>query len=346
MARCFDENHFLIKSMKGEIGDFGGYNQLKENNFNIFNYTDNFSLNFCVNLSRSIGRLCKCFTEADIRKFVENQLSAGKENYDEAQFFRALSEIEILNYFGSYGPHQLSQAVYEPSIGSNGRNPEARFYYEDGTILDIEVKTPGFTNFQYDGEMVIPCILLDKQGRDKLIKYSEDNNLKIIMPRVLKLIEFINNAASKFEKPTSNKHLNLLYINWTYSEFPSKSYLEAYSLLYNEFNGLLKYKELGIKMGILEDAYEKISGIIVYTSSLNTLVFQEFRYLWSTRCFSIMPLECDETQLIKTTSMDYKKNVITPNLLCEVRGNTIDEKTESMVKFTHINEIIESHALK
>jgi hypothetical protein len=160
----FSDEHFLIKAMHNQVQNFVGYDQLKQNNFNIYDYS-NFSENFLVNLSHKLDHLCKIFGEKEIKRFVKTQLSAGKSNYDEDQFFRALSEIEILKYFGTFGPGKLSKAIYEPAIGINGKNPEARFYYEDEIILDVEVKTPGFSHEQYKEKIVIPSVLLNDKGK-------------------------------------------------------------------------------------------------------------------------------------------------------------------------------------
>ena len=48
----------------------------------------------------------------------------------------------------------------------------------------------------------------------------------------MKLKDFLNSASSKFSVPQSNEY-NLLYINWSYCDFASNSFLEAWSLLTN-----------------------------------------------------------------------------------------------------------------
>ena len=72
--------------------------------------------------------------------------------------------------------------------------------------------------------------------------------------------------------------------NWSYSDFPSNSFLEAWSLLTNDFNGLLTHREIGPKLHLSEplnpEAFSKITAIIVYTSSLDQLMFTDFRYVW------------------------------------------------------------------
>lgn len=352
----YSEVHFLIRAMKNEINVFNGYTQLTNNNVNYFDFNENFGLNFSINISCKLEYLNRLFGVKAIKKFVEDQLSAGKINYDEDQFFRALSEIEVLKYFSIFGPAKLSQAIYEPPIGINKKNPEARFIYEDGTILDIEVKTPGFIYDACKEKVIIPTILLNLEGREKIISFCEKEGLKCTMPRVRKLIEFINDSTDKFDQPSGNNHMNILYINWSYSEFPSNSYLEAYSLLYNDINGLLKHKEIGIRMGVNKKAFEKLTAIVVYTSSLNTMVFQDLRYLWSTRRFVILPnLHLDSSLrnnelLLKVTNMDYKKNTRIPHVMCDFKSQLqfeiVPENIYYMKKALELNELITRFALE
>ena len=83
--------------------------------------------------------------------------------------------------------------------------------------------------------------------------------------------------------PKENQY-NLLYINWSYSDFPSVGFLEPWALLTNELNGILTHREIGIHLPfndpIHPDAYDKISAIIVYSSSIDQLMFSDFRYVW------------------------------------------------------------------
>jgi hypothetical protein len=210
--------------------------------------------------------------------------------------------------------------------------------------VDIEVKTPGFSHLKPKGKIVIPTVLLNENGLSLLERYCNQNELILIKPRMRKLVDFINSATEKFEMPT-DKHLNLLYINWTYSEFPSNSYLEVYSILNNTKNGLLNHKDLGIKMGICEEAYDKISAVIVYTSSLNTIIFQDFRYLWSTRHFAIIPMIVDTKFLLQITDMDYRKNRNMPKIMCDFNSITVDEHVDEAMKCLEINKIIDSNLL-
>lgn len=104
-----------------------------------------------------------------------------------------------------------------------------------------------------------------------------------------KLKDYINSAGKKFEVPKSKKHINLLFINWTYTDVYSRGYLEPYSLLYNNLNGLLKNKETAISIGITEEALRKISAIIVYQDSFDSLIFGDFRHMWNGYDFRMLP---------------------------------------------------------
>lgn len=341
----FSNKHFLIRAMENRIGDFVGEAQLLENNFEIYSFNNNLSINFSINLSSKLEYLSRVFDEQSISRFIKDQLSAGKSNYNEDQFFRALSEVEVLKYFSTFGYSVNKKAVYEPAIGRNGKNPEARFFYDDDVIVDVEVKTPGFSNTIINEKLLIPTVLLEDQGR-LLNTYANKNNVKCICPRIHKLVTFINSANEKFESPHSSKHLNLLYINWSYSEFPSKSYLEAYSLLHNDLNGLINHKKIGFQFGIEETAYEKISAIVVYTSSMNNLIFQDLRYLWATRNFAIIPMNVDEKLLLQVTGMDYKMNCTTPYILADFKSRNIEEMAREVRICGKANELVKQTYFK
>ena len=51
----------------------------------------------------------------------------------------------------------------------------------------------------------------------------------------------------------------------------------------NEINGILTHPDLAVQMGIVPEAFEKITAVIVYTESLEGLMFGDFRYVWQ-RC--------------------------------------------------------------
>ena len=300
----YSDNHFLIKAIEGRL----------ENNQAYYNFDsyydpfygvnkDNFQENFCINLSHTILGFMHFFGERKIRTFFTDQLSAGKEKYDEAQFFRALSEISVLRFW----IQRSKSGEYEPKINGK-KNPEARFYCNNGVTVGIEVKTPGFRDFDGIYEFAIPLVLLENEGRVKFTSYCSDHSLNGLMPRVSKLKDFLNSAAEKFETVDHINHMNILYINWTFSEVIESGYEEALSLLANPENGILIHKDIGLKLGINEDVYDKITAVIVYTESVGGLMFGDFRYVWIRRSngmpdFGIVPLH-NGGDLFKTTGMN------------------------------------------
>ena len=295
----YSDEHFLIRAIENRVTDIEWKTQLILNNSTSINTPidqdekidfNQFSLNYIVNLSFRLFGMSETFRENDIKRFIEDQLSAGKAKYDRDKFFQALSEIEILSFFCRCN---WDKAIYEPPLGINRSNPEAGFEVvlpdKDGSDqtnvkVNVEVKTPKFPVVNgIRTRTTIPTILLSDKGRREIQELCEANNSKCILPRVTKLVQFINSAAKKFKKPKENE-FNLLYINWSYSDFPSNGFLEAWSLLTNEVNGILTHPEIGIilpfKEPICSEAYEKITAVIVYTSSLEQLMFSDFRYSW------------------------------------------------------------------
>lgn len=310
----YDENHFLIKTIYGKLDGYRGYQQYIANNLHMWNITkENFQINFCMNLSAKLAGLSELFGEDKIRRFVEDQLSAGKAAYDEEQFFRALSEVSVLAFWR----RRSKSGEYEPK--TNGKkNPEARFYCSNGVTVDIEVKTPGFTAVDMMKEYAIPTVLLDDKGAE-FSAYCNAKGLTAILPRVFKLKEFLNSAAGKFEEVNHVDRMNFLYINWTFSEYPESSFLEAYGLLSNPDSGLLINRNIGKEFGISDDVYKKITAVIVYTESLNGLMFGDFSYVWTMAPeghphFAIIGIHNAES-LFETTAMNACGNMPVPVLL-------------------------------
>ena len=283
----FSDENFLIRAMENRLSDFLGKQQAYRDNTLLYPIIDerNFVPTFLMNFSTKMMGLCNIFGEEEIKKFVLNQLSAGKSNYSEEQFFRALSEISVITYFCSSG--YWKDKIYEPHLNGK-KNPEVRLVSKNDEIVDIEVKTPGFAQININERKLMPTVLLSQEGRTEIEKYCKENNMKCLMPRVAKLKDFINSATEKFEIPRNDKHLNLLFINWSYSEFAPDAYLEAYSLLVNPVNGIIRNKEIGMKLGILEEAYEKISAIVVYSDSLNGLAYLDLRHIWIKQKFRMI----------------------------------------------------------
>ena len=132
---------------------------------------------------------------------------------------------------------------------------------------------------QQERKIAIPTVLLSDEGRKQVPTFCESNGVTCLSPRVLKLKDFLNSAASKFSVPKENEY-NLLYINWSYCDFPSNSFLEAWSLLTNAINGILIHRNVARKMGVSPDVFEKITAVVVYTEALEGLMFQDFRFVW------------------------------------------------------------------
>ncbi|MBR1635514.1 MAG: hypothetical protein IJ682_10695 [Lachnospiraceae bacterium] len=320
----YSEEHFLIRVIEDRLDDFQGKLQLYANDVPIYP-VDSFRLNFCVNFSSKMHNLKKFFGRNEIKRFVTDQLSAGKENYDERKFFQALSEVSILRFWQM----RSKLGYYEPKINGK-RNPEARFECNNGSIVDIEVKTGGFDDLIHLEDMAIPTVLLNDEGRKEFQKYCEEHDIKGYMPRVMKLKDFLNSAVSKFELVDHINHINLLYINWTFSEFIASGFEEAFSIFANSVNGVLTHKDIGLKIGIDEDVYEKITAVIVYTESISGLMFGDFRWVWTRgddgmSHFGIIGMhECE--RLLETTGMNPYAEQLTPAMLAYLKNTSHTER--------------------
>ena len=291
----YSDDHFLIKAIENRLTMFVGYTQMINNDPNLHGLIkakgiiDNksFSQNFCMNFSLRLAYLNNVFGKENIERFVKDQLSAGKLNYSEDTFFEALSEVSVL-YFYAYR-YNWKEALYEPPIdkSNSAKNPEASFVGElpigddiQRVRINIEVKCPKFPSIeQQERKIAIPTVLLSDEGRKQVPTFCESNGVTCLSPRVLKLKDFLNSAASKFSVPKENEY-NLLYINWSYCDFPSNSFLEAWSLLTNAINGILIHRNVARKMGVSPDVFEKITAVVVYTEALEGLMFQDFRFVW------------------------------------------------------------------
>ena len=298
----YSDEHFLIRAIEGRLDMFAGKEQLIANDLNLQGiiHADGsadmaaFHLNFCINFSRRMQFLSQKFGRDQIRRFMTDQMSAGKKHYEEDIFFQALSEVSVLSF--QAGMHPWFQMTYEPAMkeGGSKKNPEARLEgllrcrVDDGNeterdrkvIINVEVKAPRFPHDRHEAEKImIPTVLLTDSGRRKVKTFCEERDLRYLDPRVMKLKDFINSAAEKFKIPGENE-FNLLYINWSYRDFPSNSFLEAWSLMTNDRNGILTHPKVAAEIGISADAFQKITAVIVYTESLEGLMFGDLRYIW------------------------------------------------------------------
>ena len=321
----YSDEHFLIRAIENRLTDFYGKVQYSLDNTLLYPHVindNNFTMNFLANFSTKMQGIEEKIGKRNIERFVKDQLSAGKDHYSEEQFFRAISEISIITYFCHT---KWKDIVYEPQINGK-KNPEVRFISQNDTIIDIEVKTPGFTQSNLGTEKLIPTVLLNEDGLELIEQHCKANNMKCIMPRVGKLKDYINSAAEKFAIPESNKHINILFINWSYSEFAPDSYQEAYSLLVNPVNGIIRNKEIGMKMGIREDAYDKISAIVVYSDSLNGLVYLDLRYIWIDHKFRMIALR-DDIDFFRLTGMNADRDP--DRVVCVLGDEPVDTTPNS-----------------
>ena len=339
----YAEDHFLIKAIEGRVTTFVGNEQMVNNNLNMQGIVlpdgtidvDTFQNNFCVNLSRRMQFLVEKYGEDNIKRFTMDQLSAGKENYREDAFFEALSEVSILFFYA----HRASwmEMLYEPPVDRNtAKNPETNlsgpvYCKMDGieneyrVSINIEVKSPEFPhNYHRDAAIALPTVLLTTEGRKIVETYCNNHGIIYLPPRVLKLRDFINSAASKFAVPEKNEY-NLLYINWSYRDFPSNSFLEPWALLTNEVNGILMHPNIANAIGVHPDALKKITAIIVYTESLEGLMFSDFRYVWQRNGVGprfrmwVLDEELRHAELEDRSDVLFKITGMNPDKVCNQR---------------------------
>lgn len=278
----YDDNHFLIRALENRVNTFVGQEQFLYN-CKTENMGNAWCENFCLNFPSRLQRMENIFSEAPIKRFVEDQLSAGKKKYDEARFFEALSEISVLSHISCR--YEWTAFEYEPPASSkNKHNPEAAFKYECNDtrfVFNIEVKTARYDSSIKDNA-VIPTILMEEKGINELVKFCDKHKLKYEPTHPEKLFGFIKSACDKFNKPSRDEY-NLLYINWTFRNFVDYSFLEAWSLLTNSYNGLITHPDKWscfLKPHEVMPDLSKISAIIVYCESMNGLMFNNFDYVW------------------------------------------------------------------
>jgi hypothetical protein len=256
-----------------------------------------FSSTFLINFSIKLQICANIFSEEKIFDFVANQLSAGKKKYREEAFFEALSEINVLFYFCNF-VSKIKEARYEPKQGIHGANPEARFIFENDVIMDIEVKKANFTSCvnlkKGEAGAIKPNIALTQSTKNELMQFCFDNKLQLVFPRVSKLGEFVKSAANKFQTPTTNKHFNLLFINWTYTDFPECGVNEPMSIFINTENGLFHNNNA---LSLIKNRHgeniidrndlDKISAVVLYRDTLETLLSGDFRFHFKEQTFRL-----------------------------------------------------------
>ena len=367
----YSDDHFIIKAIENRLTTFIGYKQMINNDPNLVGLikghgiidNDSFNSNFCINLSTHLMCLEIAFGREHIERFVKDQLSAGKQNYNEDTFFEALSEISVLCFYACR--FNWKNALYEPPVenSSSEKNPEARFIaeypFDNGNkdiVINIEVKCPKFPPIeQHEGKIAIPTALLSIEGRKLVPEFCKNKGVSYISPRVLKLKDFLNSAASKFSVPGENEY-NLLYINWSYSDFPSNGFLEAWSLLTNPINGILTHPKAAEKIGVSSDVFEKITAVIVYTEAIEGLMFLDFRHVWQMNgCgqkFRMWILNDDLRKAEKTRESDIlfditgmkPMNESHQMVMLDYKAQTDAEKLESFIFGMDLAKLIKENA--
>lgn len=301
----YSSDHFIIKALKGEMDYINKHPNLFINDYLSLKEYD-LASTFIFNFSKALWLFAQYFPKCEIENFVKNQLAAGKENYSEEQFFRAVSEIHVINYILLQTKENIKKCTYEPRLNGQS-NPEARIELKDGTIIDIEVKTPGFpeTIINPTKARVKPNFILEKNIQDQLIKYCKLNKLELAYPRVLKLREYIKSAAKKFNVPTGKRHYNLLFINWTYTDFPECELAEPITLLVNSVNGLFVNKKAHGLINIKDEHINKISSIILFKDNINNLLFGRFDYHFQDKSCVLIQNQTNK-QYVETGIEDVK----------------------------------------
>lgn len=308
----YSDSHFLIQIMNGDTSLIHRY-LLDKNVYEDCQDTFSLGITFLINFTTKLKALSNYFGQKNIKDFMKNQFAAGKNNYSEDLFFEALSEIHILCYFIGFGPALIREAKYEPKLGETKKNPEARLVYENDMVLDIEVKTPRFDCTNWEKESILPLRLLSKDGVKELSQYCYDSNITCIFPRALKIKDYINSAGSKFVKPKTNKHVNLLVLNWSYSNVIYEKIQEPYSIFCNNINGIFTNINIAKQLGISMEALKKISAILIYSIPNEMLIFGDARYLFKSREYKLIinPFcdEIDEDVIWKMTRMTITKGI-------------------------------------
>jgi hypothetical protein len=232
----FSNNHFLIVAIIEQKINYRTKEQIEIASTSLYKENNNDAINFLINLSCVLNKMIRLCGEKQIEQFVKNQLSAGKDQYDEDQFFQALHEIQVFNFFTNYGNPQVK---YEIPIGgeSGKRNPEFRIcneftipgptpekplYNKQFYTFDIEVKSVEGrldSSINDDKPFVVPTIAIDFNKRVQLKALCENKGFQLELPNITHVCDFLNDAADKFEYPKESNHYNILFLNWHIEKF-------------------------------------------------------------------------------------------------------------------------------
>lgn len=283
---CFDEyseKHFLIRAIMKDPLLEKDVEQYRRNGFvsefDPENFVQNFAIKICALMAFFSDEVEK------IKDFIRNQMAAGKQNYKEKSFFDAYSEILLLYYLGAMSDEN-GRNFYEPSVNDeSSKNPEAIFNYPNGKKIAIEVKNAAFPSLPQNPKFIMPLYPMKKEKLDELDIICQKDGYCLVRPRVGKMKDFINSACEKFNKPLDDNSYNILAINWTDTNIPNLSVIEPAVYLGNKENGMMQFDTMASKISsesfvVNQDMYEKITAILVFKNSMDTLFFSDFRYMF------------------------------------------------------------------
>lgn len=280
----YSDRHILKKAINGNFDLFLNYPLIGNMRITFPQHKCNESKTFVDNLSIKLNIFSQKLTEDDFKKFIKNQLSAGKNNYKDSIFFSAASEVSVLNYL-TFSKNSIKNMQYEPTF--NGyKNPEARIEYKDDVIIDVEVKTADFQKIKDKSSFLKPLTIMKDVKEIK--KFCKEKNVNFIFPQVMKLKDYIISAASKFADADNKKHFNLLFINWSYTNLFEVGLDEPLELLTNPLNGIfvnpLASEHIGISMEELKKfrvlLYIQIILILLCLLTLYLILIVTKQYLF------------------------------------------------------------------
>lgn len=320
----YSKEHLIIRAIKGELSDFRRKELSQNEAINLYKSCDD-PIIFLTNLASILHKLKSSCSTEEFRSFIE-QMAAGKENYDEPQFWATINELQALNFMTLFGKYRVE---YEPEIGgeSGKKNPEFRIHNcfnipgdfpqkpiipMSDYIFDIEVKTTsGAVNDRIDKEKpyITPLLTIDYNKRETLETICKENGFQVAYPDVIHLRDYLNSAADKFERPTNENHFNILFLNWSFREL-SDAYLEPLAILDNQYNGLWRYPQIGKIFQINNDVYDKISAIVIYNLPIQGVMFNDIRWAMSNKHYSVLfnPILTSKQQIVLSRLFSYNPN--------------------------------------
>lgn len=297
----YSKDHILIRALNNDFSRFIDRSFFLQKELNLIGgHGSCDAQNFIINLSSKLSYFEKLFGKDALKEFIKDQFSAGKNNYDEEQFFRALSEVHVIFYFAKYSGFNC-KGEYEPElVQGSKKNPEARLSFDDGTVYDVEVKTGDFKESE-DLDLSLekhfrPNTILPSASLDELKVICNNNDIKFHYPNILKIKDFIISASGKFS-PLDGTKQNLLCINWSYNDFKLSGLDEAVSLLLNPKTGLLTTQVGKDLIGLDSKKLENISAIVFYSDNIQSLLSSDFRFHFADKSAFFIPVQMTKDEV-------------------------------------------------